>query len=352
MPRFCRWSGRFFRRSGRVAGLLVYFWLLCALPSDGQVAAEAPGAAGLQITPETSQPTVSAGSNFGLYVDLKNTNPTQAIYLARSWLEMCLPPELESTPGLGCWYAAFGALPRDAKQVTPAYADKVVKLEPGQSTVAVWKGQNTPPNETRGEKISLWVRNVGRLLSFEPGDYTIKIAATYWTDPANINTFNDAHSTVLDVKIPVVAPQWVIIVGAILGGLIAYILLPNLRLRPGTVEVSGLFTAALLSTIATILLARISETQFVIKVSINDLWGAIAVGFVATASGTSFLQRYVPQAKELRHKASGGREAKTTTEPAPPQAEAKHQPEPPSAPGEPPEPEEHAASAKVGTTGL
>ena len=48
----------------------------------------------------------------------------------------------------------------------------------------------------------------------------------------------------------------------------------------------------MLSSIVTILLARLSETQFLVRVNVADLWGAIAIGFIASASGTAILQKY------------------------------------------------------------
>jgi hypothetical protein len=36
----------------------------------------------------------------------------------------------------------------------------------------------------------------------------------------------------------------------------------------------------------------LAETQFLIKVSVNDFWGAIAIGFVASGSGRKILRDY------------------------------------------------------------
>ncbi len=60
-------------------------------------------------------------------------------------------------------------------------------------------------------------------------------------------------------------------------------------------EIAGIFGAILLSAIVTILLSRISETQLLIKVSIADFWGAIAIGFVANYLGARGLEKLLPQ---------------------------------------------------------
>jgi hypothetical protein len=56
-------------------------------------------------------------------------------------------------------------------------------------------------------------------------------------------------------------------------------------------ELAGVAGAILLSTMATILPSRISETQFLIKVTITDVWGAIAIGFVANYIGAKVLDK-------------------------------------------------------------
>jgi hypothetical protein len=47
----------------------------------------------------------------------------------------------------------------------------------------------------------------------------------------------------------------------------------------------------LLSAIVTILLSRLSDTQFLIKVSVADFWGAIVTGLVAQYLGSKWLER-------------------------------------------------------------
>jgi len=97
--------------------------------------------------------------------------------------------------------------------------------------------------------------------------------------------------------------------GASLGGLIAYFILPQARrrlvrvstgpperqaviiIRRVSIEITGALGAILLSAIITILLARISETQFVIRVTVNDFWGAVAIGFAANYVGARLFSK-------------------------------------------------------------
>src|SRR5205807_6283669 len=99
-----------------------------------------------------------------------------------------------------------------------------------------------------------------------------------------------------------------------LGGLLAYFILPQGRAKlvkasKGTgagsttgritdrilKELAGIAGAILLSTMITILLSRISETQFLIKVTITDVWGAIAMGFIANYFGAKALDKILAQ---------------------------------------------------------
>jgi hypothetical protein len=47
----------------------------------------------------------------------------------------------------------------------------------------------------------------------------------------------------------------------------------------------------LLSAIVAILLSRISETQFLIRVTIADFWGAVAIGFITVYFGSKALEQ-------------------------------------------------------------
>jgi hypothetical protein len=100
-------------------------------------------------------------------------------------------------------------------------------------------------------------------------------------------------------------------VGAVLGGLI-FTVLSMVRGeenamngasagRSDTAKTLGkvvliLVGSSLLSVIVTILLSRVEQTQFFIKVSVSDFWGAIAVGFLANYGGWAILDKMVPGA--------------------------------------------------------
>ena len=89
----------------------------------------------------------------------------------------------------------------------------------------------------------------------------------------------------------------------------------------GLVIVKNLLSAALVSAVVTVVLSRISDTQFPIKVSVADFWGALTVGFIAYFTGNNLIDRIVGLSNK------GGAEANppsSSTDPSkvPPEPEA------------------------------
>ena len=129
------------------------------------------------------------------------------------------------------------------------------------------------------------------------------------------------------------APQTVIMLGAMLGGLVSVFLFPQSRPKsvilayrqggfaPALESTFGLLYsvagACLLSAIVTVMLARLSESQFLVKISVNDFWGAVVVGFIAQYAGVSILDKLVPGRAKARQEetgAQGGAETKTKSD--------------------------------------
>jgi hypothetical protein len=135
-----------------------------------------------------------------------------------------------------------------------------------------------------------------------PADYKITVTAKYWLVPSR--PFDNYRTSTQSAIVHVSAPQSVILFGSIIGGVLAYFLFPQARSRliNSTIitkhyilkELFGIGLAMLLSATVTILLSRIAETQFLIRVSVNDFWGAIAIGFVATYIGTQIFGKLLP----------------------------------------------------------
>lgn len=277
---------------------------------------------GIKVTVRSSRPQTVAFTDFSVYADIENTS-SKPIYLHPKAFTLTVPVELNPTGD--DWFAIFPGC-RELKDVKDEKSniigkedvkcdsydekdrfDKVVELAPGSKTIAFWNG-NTHyagyPNRDSGllQFASKWV--YWRLsvliddISLPVGKYTFRIVGAYWdTKEAARITADERRRETAELDMNIVASQSTIILGAILGGLVAFFLLPNLRISEAPEKAFSrkwfrdLFAAMLLSAIVPILISRLSDAQFLVKVSVNDFWGAVVIGFVAAASGTKGLQK-------------------------------------------------------------
>ena len=259
----------------------------------------------IRITIKTSRSVLPADANFGLFADITNASQT-AIYFKPKYICICPPPELDpDAPHL--WWATMNTVGAEIAPDFEKASDKtekernaekwanfwhkshrVVRLGPGDTTTVFWGGMMSK------EKEKEYLNNLVRILNFTPGEYLIKVVALYWIDEQSAKNENINYITVnSETKVNFIAPQFVIIIGAILGGIIAYIILPSAR-ADKRINIFGIVTAMLLSVIVTVLISRISDAQFFIRLTVTDLWGSIAIGFAANATGISLIKKYLP----------------------------------------------------------
>jgi hypothetical protein len=295
----------------------------------------APESSAITIQLRTSREQPGAGSDFGITADIENISD-KAVYLTPRAFTMTAPPELDSE-GPRDWYAWFPGpgegLVNQQKDVSinaagitgdDPYWTKVVLLAPRSKISAFWSGnvqpQRTPTKPTWAESICSLIAadcsSLFRNISFPPGKYKIRVIGAYWETYEGAKEKSiERRSQIADIDVPIVASQATILFGACFGGVISYLLLPGLRLVNtvgvtsavvfGRKHAAGLLTSLLLSVIVTILLARLSETQFLIKVSVSDFWGAITMGFIGSASGVSIIRKIVPGANLDQQRKSG-----------------------------------------------
>ena len=274
---------------------------------------------GLSITIEGIREHLTAGTSFDVTAVLNN-NTKSVVYVNEEYLRLKLPGEVEGrgTSATSFWYGFLPAANHGQKG-QEKWNQSSLGLEPNHPTPVMWwvdlrnLASNPPPEGTgqtlRGaltylyEQLSIELR----FLLFVPGNYRLGIIASYW---ANADLSGIPSIAFESKMVDVAAPQSVILLGAAIGGLIAYIILPQARRRLSVstgwyryfLAVTGPFGAMLLSAMSAILLARISETQFLIRVTVSDLWGAIAIGFIANYLGAEFINKIVkvPETSSLQ----------------------------------------------------
>ena len=261
----------------------------------------------IDITIETSRSQPTAGDGLGVSGDIKNVSDS-VIHIEGKEIDLVLPPELEGPgkPSLGTW----ALLPTEFGPANDPWKTGI-DLSPGDSYKVFWtqgvKYSVDQDHQSYIKKIFDVIAAEMTFIFFPPGDYKIAVVCKY--QPV-VDSKPGPYRTIAQTAIiHVAAPQFVILFGAAIGGLLAYFILPQARARlvkqaavandtwysrfakRAVKELAGIAGALLLSAMITILLSRISETQFLIKVTITDVWGAIAIGFIANYFGAKALDK-------------------------------------------------------------
>jgi fluoride ion exporter CrcB/FEX len=293
-------------------------------PSVARPVASSPKETPLRIEITTSRAQLTAGEGIGVSAEITNESADQPIVLKETSVTLTVPPEMTGANDTRTWPAYF---PTEHSPDVNSDAFAQLVLQPKSTYQVFWTPVDARPRQPE-LNASVWRRagiqfhnlaehlisDLGFIL-FTPGDYRLTAQIKYWvgSDANAIATYRTAQKTVI---VRVAAPQFVIIIGAVFGGLVAYLLLPQsgrerrtaTTIGPGSTFVETilvrvwhrtypLFGACLLSAIVTILLARISDTPFPVKVTIHDVWGAITIGFVANYVGTKLIARFFPESE-------------------------------------------------------
>jgi hypothetical protein len=263
----------------------------------------------LDIKIETSRQQPTVGSGLGIQAAITNTSNTN-VYLKESSTILVVPPELVDPVGLTSYQ--WAVFPTNHKSPTskddPPDAATIL-IKPGSIYFVEWI--NGPYDNNNNLTPWGFVYTISQIVQdelhytfFNPGEYQLSVVAQFWTTPElNADEYRTATKT---ATVRIAAPQSVILLGAAIGGLIGFFIFPvrtpdtqaeDTGIFPllrmfggGSLYLAKLLAAMLLSMIVTILLARISETQFLVRVTVADFWGAIAVGFIANYAGVKIFQ--------------------------------------------------------------
>jgi hypothetical protein len=250
----------------------------------------------IEIKVETFRKQIVPETAVGVIADITN-NSSASIYLRQQDVQLVLPADVDIL-AKGSWEGWFPTEYTDPHEISikPSETYRVFFSEPNQNI----------PTAGKSSMISD-VRQWFQFINFTPGTYPITVEAKYW-DHSKCEG-DDYHTAVAAKTGEFVAPLSIILLGAALGGLI-FAVLSMVRSEQSSVNgaaagrldvvkaltktIVTLFGSILLSVIITILLSRIAETEFFIKVSVSDFWGAIAVGFLANYGGWALLDKMVP----------------------------------------------------------
>ena len=259
----------------------------------------------IEIIPATSQAQITIGSGLSIVANIQNKSNV-TVYLHPHFFTLTPPSEVTPCEVVDDWWAM---IPSGPAQDGDSNRNNTIALAPGARTTAFW-GLPKEYDTCKPGFLSRLTSAIG----FAPGEYTIRIVGGYWLDQKKIRTPDGYRSETAEIKVKIGSPQHVILLGAAVGGLIAALLsiftakeqLPETRLFARVVRAMlQIISAPLLAATVTILLSRLADAPLPIRVSVNDFWGSIAIGFIAAMWGPMILKKLVPK----------GAEAQTTNEP-------------------------------------
>lgn len=301
-----------------ILGISVFLWPVLVMLSPSAASAQGLDKNQLSIKIIPSRPQAAAGTSTGYKLEIMNQSE-KTIYLRRDSIELVFPPELQppqSYPFHGGWFISDDsdepfplAVGSDAFYVFNYGYDIPQKPSAIASATAA-----TPQKQTHapfGFPYNVLGEIVGELnfLFFPPGDYSITVSVKYWVSQVDAKVLRNWRVVSESAVIHYGAPQFVVLTGAAIGGLFGYFVFPQSRRqriadKAGRVSDRGtralvvaqmilgsiywgvrVLGAMLLSVVVTILVSRISETQFLVRVTVDDFWGAVAVGTIANIAG-------------------------------------------------------------------
>lgn len=249
---------------------------------------------GLSIEITGSRPHLAVGQTFSLTGVVTNKT-AKVVYLNNQYIRLKVPMELEGPDAKV--YSVWGAiLPTAGNPFNrPIERSNTIALDPNGTTAVwfLWEAKSLSGDDqgakTLGSTLLSPLKWLYFYLSFMPGSYQMTVTADYWADKSDVD-HGEPERAAVTKTLDVAAPLWVIMIGAALGGLLGYVLLlphpehtgePSTSLRYWLVEARAAAIPILFSEVITILWARAGGTVPLINISISDLPGGIAVGFLA-----------------------------------------------------------------------
>jgi len=263
----------------------------------------------LDVFLHTSRETPAAGELWSLSGEIQNRSQVP-IWLVDQTTTVTLAPEMY---GHSKRHRSVGAF---FPTTQPGQGAEIVRIDPGASYAVVWE---LDPLDERGET-SRWtsLRRVYTAIRdfafFRPGRFRVSSTIHVWQqkpelDPSGAVTNTGAsYPITVSREFAMEASPWVLVAGAVWGGILCFILqslngqIPlgtpvNIAVRDVAV---GLGTALILNSVGTVLISRLATTDFIVVIKIKDVWGAIATGFALQGFAYPALLRLLERVGALR----------------------------------------------------
>jgi hypothetical protein len=271
----------------------------------------------VQVTFDTAPSQVIQGSAFSLVADIQNTT-SSLILIDLDTVYLAVQPELAPPSAVCEWF-----YPASYEASLPSK----IYLQPGDHLTVFFNAAEKTDANTWNKyptcRANWWGRVLKRL-DFLPGSYSFLLRGTYYSNlptattggsqpqastgaslPAPASASGDEHFFSASANLPVAIDQTQIILYAAIGGLLAWLVMtfrssPTPEGQPLAFQqrlvvwigvLRKIAAAMLVSVTVTIVASRLSATSFPVKVSVDDFWGALTVGFVSYFIGGKFIDR-------------------------------------------------------------
>jgi hypothetical protein len=278
------------------------------VPSRG-VAPSAPtggieGPAYLKITLDASRSPIAMDTEAGLSAEIKNVSRVPVRLFENETIFITTPETRIYGDGphviLGCATFPTQGNVRPAERPARGYE---LLMQPGDSYRVFWDmsvngctGQRQAKRRFWNGPLA-WAEEKWQRIAFRPGTYKIYIDVLFYPEDQPV------YRSMTEMReAQVSASQQMILLGAFLGGVLAYVIKlyygvdttlkirmenPLLRRILGYTEwlSAGIFGAGM-----AILASRLSDA-FPVKISADDFWGAITLGFVFQWVGVKLLEK-------------------------------------------------------------
>lgn len=278
----------------------------------------------IRTTIRASRREVSVDGSYGFFAELENIG-TVPVALYSQELVLVIQPEV--TASRLCTFSVEAYLPTEPQWTQESSSQQAaVKGDPNLPPVRQ-VNQGTLAQDPRGTRVRIqpkehytvfwdvnkertqkcWAGNHSWLetYAFVPNDYVFVIDGKAYLSP-DTGEEKTYHTFTETTSIKVVIPQSYAMVAALAGAWLAYFVAlfsekgvlrtkwasdQRVTRTEGVVEVLKFLTAPLLGVAVTIVASRLADTQFPIKVSVNDVWGAMTIGFIAYFIGNKFIEK-------------------------------------------------------------
>jgi hypothetical protein len=253
----------------------------------------------------SSRPEVTRNHGWGLTADIANIS-LKPITIFGKEVQLVMQPE--ETHDKKCNVAFDSFLPnttsdRKTKGDPPMGPDDQIIIQPGEHYAFFWSGVDSTSQPGRNNECDRgFLSGFGETLNFIPGNYVFTVVGKlHPAGSSNYHTFSDAIS----VKISIDQLSTMLFAG--FGAILAYMIvalqdngdIDNIKeaaSRKAWIAATLIFgrkviSAFLLGSILAVVSNRLSDTQFPIKVSVNDVWGALTVGFVFYFVGSKIIDK-------------------------------------------------------------